>query len=133
MPFFYKFFSIMNAAIKRNQVFCVLPFSKRIVQVLCVLRNEGFIHNFSVDCGSIRVFFKYQQRRPVLKQFFLVSKPGRRVYSTVSDISLLTQKATKPSTHQSFLFLIDSQLGLLTHYQALKLRIGGELLCRIAI
>ena len=70
------------------------PSSTLRVNVLEVLKEEGFIRGFSEserDTGQseIRIELKYHDGDPVIKEITRVSKPGRRVYSSVKSLSLI--------------------------------------------
>ena len=60
--------------------------SKLKIEVIKILKNEGYIKNFkktTVDgINYIRVFLKYNEKNePIIHGIEKVSKPGRRIYS----------------------------------------------------
>ena len=61
------------------------PASKHRMNVLDVLKREGYIRDYSVtkkDNGlsELSVELKYSEGQPVIKEIARISKPGRRVY-----------------------------------------------------
>jgi len=130
-PVFYKFFVFINAAIKRNQVSCVIPVCTRSQQIVIFLRNEGFINNFNLSPGSAEIFFKFNESRPVLKQIFSISKPGRRVHISFKSLPLLMSRNIKSKGNASYYFLLHTGDGIITHQQAINFKRGGELLCGV--
>jgi small subunit ribosomal protein S8 len=66
-----------KARYKSVDVLC----TKLSLDVLEVLYKNGLIRGFYIsNCGSIRVFLKYYQNKPVYFDMKLVSSPGRRVF-----------------------------------------------------
>jgi small subunit ribosomal protein S8 len=67
------------------------PASKLRVNVLEVLKREGFIRGYvaeTADTGlpQLRIELKYHDGSPVIRELRRVSKPGRRVYSKIQDL-----------------------------------------------
>ena len=67
-----------------------IPHSKMKERIAEILKEQGYISNFKIvtDEGnkkSIRVYLKYAGKERVIKGLKRISKPGRRVYSSVED------------------------------------------------
>src|SRR6266542_1642852 len=67
------------------------PASRLRVSVLDVLKNEGYIRGYtSVEHASgrseLEIELKYFDGAPVIREIARVSKPGRRVYSSVKNL-----------------------------------------------
>ena len=66
------------------------PASKLRTRVLEVLQREGYIRGYSEDATGahpqLRIELKYFEGEPAIKHVARVSKPGRRVYSAISDL-----------------------------------------------
>ncbi|MCA6287748.1 MAG: 30S ribosomal protein S8, partial [Phenylobacterium sp.] len=81
---------IKNAATRgRSKVSC--PASKMRARVLDVLAEEGYIRGYQLveKPGAFPEFeieLKYFDGRPVIVEIRRVSKPGRRVYSSIADL-----------------------------------------------
>ena len=62
-------------------------------RVLEVLQSEGYIRGYTEiekdGHKNLEIELKYYEGQPVISEIKRVSKPGRRVYSSVSDIPLV--------------------------------------------
>ena len=71
----------------------VTPASKIRARVLDVLINEGYIRDYAEvekdGHKNLEIELKYYEGQPVISEIKRISKPGRRVYSSVSDIPLV--------------------------------------------
>ena len=106
-----------------------VPFSKIKLEIVRILKDEGFIANFKSlyggnKRGTIRVFLKYSPaKEAVIRGIKRVSKPGLRVYRSFTDI---------PKVRGGFaVTILSTSGGLLTHKQAKEKKVGGEVLCQV--
>ena len=104
------------------------PASKHRISVLEVLKREGYIRDFSVstnDNGSseIRVELKYSEGQPVIREISRISRPGRRVYSKVSEVPRFFNGLG--------ISILSTPRGVLSDKEAREANVGGELLCRV--
>ena len=119
---------IRNAHLAKHDRLDV-PFSKLKLEVVRVLKEEGFIRNFRVletegPVNSVRVFLRYApDGTPAIRNVERVSKPGRRVYRGADDV--------QPVRNGLGVGILSTSQGLLTDRQARERRVGGELLCEI--
>ena len=86
------FIRIMNA-IRRGHATVNVPASRLKANVLAVFKAEGFIQNFSPTTldghPGLQVELRYvpgREKKPVIERIKRVSKPGKRVYVSVSSI-----------------------------------------------
>ena len=105
-----------------------VPASKLKVEVVKLLREEGFIKNFreieGTPVGSLRIFLRYSAEGvPAISFLQRVSKPGRRVYRKADEI--------QPVRNGLGIGIVSTSQGLLTDAQARERRVGGELLCQV--
>src|SRR5579863_3069955 len=70
-----------------------VPYSKLKLEIVRLLKDEGFIANFKSlynqggKNGTIRVFLKYSlTKEAVIRGIKRVSKPGLRIYRSYQDI-----------------------------------------------
>ena len=118
---------IRNAQMRRkNKV--KTPGSRLRANVLDVLRTEGYIRDYSsVDCGNGRTEFeielKYYEGEPVIRTIERVSKPGRRVYSAVSNMPRVANGLG--------ITIISTPKGVMADHSAREQNVGGEVLCRV--
>lgn len=92
-----------------------------------ILKDQGFISDVEkIDEGPqgiIRVTLRYYKRKPAIKKIVRVSKPGRRVYSTVDGL---------PRVYNGLgIAIVSTSRGVMTAKQARKANIGGEVLCTV--
>jgi small subunit ribosomal protein S8 len=119
-----NFFSnLTNHSRARNQRFKQLP-TQSILHILQLLVTEGYINGYSIcDQKFAIVLLKYINGRPCIENIHQFSKPGKRVY--VNNRWLYKNK-----THH--LYVISTNQGIMTQNQAIKLNLGGELICKIS-
>ena len=105
----------------------IVNFSKIQQGILTILKDEGFILGFAViEEGSKKYFnvsLNYVNSRPALNNIAVVSKPGRRVYSSYNDLPVVNNGLG--------LVILSSSKGIITDYQARENKIGGEVLIKI--
>jgi small subunit ribosomal protein S8 len=118
---------IRNAQIAKHDRLDV-PASRLKVEVVKLLKEEGFIKNFreiaGVPVGTLRIFLRYSAEGvPAISHLLKVSKPGRRVYRKADEI--------QPVRNGLGIGIVSTSQGLLTDAQARERRVGGELLCQV--
>ena len=69
-------------------------YSKENLGILNVLKNEGYIGEFNEielrkGVKVINVELKYYKNESVIKELKRISKPSRRVYTSVTDMPLV--------------------------------------------
>ena len=118
---------IKNAATrKRSKV--STPASKLRARVLDVLAGEGYIRGYSLveKPGAVPEFeieLKYFDGEPVIAEIARVSKPGRRVYSSIADL--------KPIKNGLGISILSTPKGVMSDAAARDANVGGEVLCRV--
>lgn len=104
------------------------PASKLRVAILDILKEEGYIAGYSkskADNGieNLEVSLKYFNQKPVIENIEVVSKPGRRIYASTSDIPVVSNGLG--------VVLVSTSKGILTDHQAREQKLGGEILLKI--
>lgn len=104
------------------------PASKLRASVLDVLESEGYIRGYSrVDYGNgkadIEIELKYYDDAPVIREITRVSKPGRRVYSSVKSLPRVANGLG--------VSILSTPKGVMADHDARDQNVGGEVLCRI--
>lgn len=118
---------IKNAATrKRSKV--LTPASKMRQRVLDVLQSEGYIRGYSLvqQPGAFPEFeieLKYFDGEPVIAEISRVSKPGRRVYSSIGDL--------KPVKNGLGIAILSTSKGVMSDTAAKDANVGGEVLCQV--
>lgn len=105
-----------------------VPTSKLKVEIARILKSEGFISNYKLveDQGrpSLRIYLKYSpEGEPVIHGIERISRPGRRVYRTKSDIPRVLGGLG--------LSIVSTSRGILSGAEALRTGVGGEVLCQV--
>ena len=105
-----------------------VPASNFRLQILEVLKSEGYITNFFIEKKdnnkkNLKVGLKYYEGSPVIKEIKRVSKPGRRVYSRATSIPRIQNGLG--------LSILSTPKGVMTDSEARKNNIGGEIICRV--
>ncbi len=118
---------IRNAQMRRKNM-VTTPGSRLRANVLDVLRTEGYIRDYSsTDFGNGRTEFeielKYYEGEPVIRTIERVSKPGRRVYSAVSNMPRVANGLG--------ITIISTPKGVMADHSAREQNVGGEVLCRV--
>src|SRR5262245_25960953 len=83
---------IRNAQMRGRQT-VTTPKSNLRARVLDVLVEEGYVRGYGeVEKGGkteLEIQLKYFEGAPVITEISRVSKPGRRVYSSIKDLGLV--------------------------------------------
>ena len=103
------------------------PNSRLRVRLLDVLQEEGFIRGYveveTKGARELEIELKYHEGAPVIRELKRVSTPGRRVYSSVSDL--------KPHRQGLGMSIISTPQGVMTDIHAREKNVGGEVLCQV--
>jgi small subunit ribosomal protein S8 len=105
-----------------------IPLSKLKLEIAKILKQEGYIKNFKVlnegNKGVLRVYLKYDaQNRGIITGIKRVSKPSLRVYVKSKKI---------PRVLNGYgINIISTPKGIMTDREAIKLNVGGELICSV--
>ena len=118
---------IKNAA-ERRRAKVLTPASKLRQRVLDVLQTEGYIRGYSRSLTSdgfaqFEIELKYYDGAPVIAEISRVSKPGRRVYSSIADL--------KPVKNGLGISILSTSKGVMSDTAARDANVGGEVLCRV--
>ena len=105
-----------------------IPISKLKLELVKILKNEGFIKNFKKvtenEHNAIRVFLKYNElNEPVIHGIKKLSKPGRRFYSGYRKMPrVLNGYGT---------LIVSTSSGVTTGRKAVEKKVGGEIICSV--
>ena len=104
-----------------------VPASKFRLQILEILKLEGYINNFFVEknqnINTLKVDLKYYEGNPVIKDIKRISKPGRRVYSRAISIPKIQNGLG--------LAIVSTSKGVMSDSEARKNNLGGEIICKV--
>ncbi|MDE1174598.1 MAG: 30S ribosomal protein S8 [Parvibaculaceae bacterium] len=104
-----------------------VPASKLRGWVLDVLADEGYIRGYArveqEGKADFEVELKYHEGRPVIQEIERISKPGRRVYSSVKEM---------PTVRNGLgISILSTPKGIMSDTAARDQNVGGEVLCRV--
>ena len=111
----------------RNKDSLELLSSKIKLSIVKVLKDEGFITNWELDEKGkfplLRIWLKYVDDLPVLREIKRSSKPGFRLYTKGKDC--------KPVLNGQGISILSTSRGIMSDRQCRNENIGGELLCTV--
>jgi small subunit ribosomal protein S8 len=117
---------IRNAHL-RGRSKCTSPASTLRGRVLQVLKDEGYIRDFreieTVGRKELEIELKYFEGAPAIHEIQRVSKPGRRVYSSIKDLRLVRNGLG--------ISIISTPKGVMSDNAARDANVGGEVLCEV--
>ena len=117
---------IRNANAAKHATVAV-PFSRIKESIANILKNEGYIVDYEIkEEGAIKdivVTLKFVDGEEVVKGLRRISKPGRRVYSSVENLPKVLGGLG--------IAIVSTPKGVLTDKECRKHSVGGEILCYI--
>jgi small subunit ribosomal protein S8 len=117
---------IRNAQLRRKSK-VTTPASKLRANVLEVLKSEGYIRGYASVAldgkPEFEIELKYFDGEPVIREISRVSKPGRRVYTSVDAIPRVANGLG--------VTILSTPKGVMADHSAREANVGGEVLCRV--
>jgi small subunit ribosomal protein S8 len=117
---------IRNAQM-RNKSKVTSPNSRLRESVLEVLKTEGYIRGYAVvekdGRSEIEIELKYFDGEPVIREIERVSKPGRRVYTSVRNMPRINNGLG--------VTIVSTPKGVMADHDARDANVGGEILCTV--
>jgi len=105
----------------------VMPASNMKQSIAKVLKDEGFINDFSVSDdvkAEMTVSLKYFEGRPVIEKIKRVSRPGLRIYKNKDELPKVLNGLG--------VSIVSTSKGMMTDSQARTAGIGGEIVCLVS-
>ncbi len=104
-----------------------VPASKINERILEIFKKDGYIENYrrieDNKQGILKIYLRYENKKPVITGLRRVSKPSLRIYAKHDRIPrVLNGLGTA---------VISTSKGLMTDREARKANTGGEVLCYI--
>ncbi|MGD9385035.1 MAG: 30S ribosomal protein S8 [Thioalkalispiraceae bacterium] len=104
-----------------------MPLSKLKLSIAQVLKDEGYITDFSEGevegKPALNVELKYFQGKPVIEKMSRVSRPGLRIYKGNDEIPTVLNGLG--------VAIVSTSKGVMTDRAARKAGYGGEVLCYV--
>src|SRR5687768_17042513 len=104
-----------------------MPVSKLKVEIARLLKENHYIHDYKVlDEGKhpvLRLYLKYYQEKPVIRELRRVSKPGLRKYVGVQEI---------PHVRNGLgMAILSTPRGVMSDREARAAKVGGEVIAYV--
>jgi small subunit ribosomal protein S8 len=103
------------------------PNSRLRESVLDVLKTEGYIRGYTVvereGHAEIEIELKYSDGEPVIREIERISKPGRRVYTSVRNLPRINNGLG--------VAIVSTPKGVMADHDARDANVGGEILCTV--
>jgi small subunit ribosomal protein S8 len=103
-----------------------MPSSKQKIAVANLLKDEGYITDFSVE-GDVKpvlsIELKYFEGKPVIEEIKRVSRPSLRIYKSASELPKVADGLG--------IAIVSTSKGVMTDRAARKAGIGGEVICTV--
>ena len=118
---------LKNASLaRRKQV--LMPYSNINKAIGKTLVKEGFLAEVTEETiegkKTLVAKLRYANRRPVISDVIIVSKPSLRVYVNANDVRSVSGKDAMTS-------ILSTNAGVMTGKDAARKGVGGELLFRV--
>lgn len=118
---------IRNAQMARKAR-VTIPSSKIKAAIAGVLKDEGYIADFSIESGGAQgvldIELKYYEDKPVIEHVRRVSRPGLRIYKSKDDLPKVLGGLG--------IAIVSTPKGVMTDRAARALGQGGEILCTVS-
>jgi small subunit ribosomal protein S8 len=92
-----------------------------------VRKVEGYIRGYAVvendGRSEIEIELKYFDGEPVIREIERVSKPGRRVYTSVKNMPRINNGLG--------VTIVSTPKGVMADHDARDANVGGEILCTV--
>ena len=121
------FLTIIRNGVSRSKSSVEIDYSKLRYEIAQILKQEGFVSDVVLEekesGATIKVVLKYVEGESAIHEIVRVSKPSRRVYTSIERI--------KPVIGGLGVNILTTSKGVMTDKTARQNRVGGELICTI--
>jgi small subunit ribosomal protein S8 len=104
--------------------------TQKAINILQVLKKEGFIRGFNINEKDISILLKYFTDKPVINTIEPVSTYNTNKYTSVKNLIQL-KELTKKSNQGLGLFILSTSKGILSDYQSIEQNVGGQIILRV--
>ena len=121
-------FTIIRNGYLAHKLEVSVPHSKIKQSILKILKDHGYIKDFSVEKdGKVKKFFSielnYVDDIPAITKIKRISKPSVRIYTPAKKIP--------SSLSGTGITLVSTSAGIFTDKQARQKGLGGEIICQV--
>ena len=104
-----------------------LPVSKLKTEVARILKENHFIQDYKTlddgRFGVLRIYLRYYEDQPVIRNVSRVSRPGRRIYKGATEL--------RPVRNGLGMAILSTSQGMMSDRQARQAKVGGELMALV--
>jgi small subunit ribosomal protein S8 len=106
-----------------------VPYSRVKESIAKILEMEHFVNKVTVINAeqvtqkALSIDLRYSHKKPLVTHVVRISKPGRRIYAKAGAV---------PRVKYGYgLTIVSTSAGFMSHKQAAKKKVGGEIICQI--
>jgi small subunit ribosomal protein S8 len=104
-----------------------MPVSRLKTEIARILKENHFIHDYKVlddgRHGVLRIYLKYYEDQPVIRNVSRVSRPGHRIYKGATEM---------PRVRNGLgLAIVSTSKGMMSDRQARSHKVGGEVMALV--
>jgi small subunit ribosomal protein S8 len=104
-----------------------MPVSKLKTEIARILKENHFIHDHKIlddgRHGVLRIYLKYYEDQPVIRNVHRVSRPGHRIYKGAQEM---------PRVRSGLgLAIVSTSKGVMSDRQARSQKVGGEVMALV--
>ena len=110
-----------------GKVDVTMPGSKAKLAIAGVMKEEGYITDFTASSGSkpeLTITLKYFQGSPVIDELKRISRPGLRIYKNKDELPKVLNGLG--------IAIISTSAGVMTDKRARAEGRGGEVICTVS-
>jgi small subunit ribosomal protein S8 len=88
-----------------------------------------------IGMGKVEILLKYKNQKPAINNIIQISKPSKRFYISIKDLSSArghSNNNLSPLLFMKGILILSTSKGIMTHLTAYRLNVGGEVLCHIS-
>lgn len=119
---------IRNASLAKHKR-VDMPVSRLKTEIARILKENHFIHDFKVledaetGARALRIYLKYYEDQPVIRNLTRVSRPGHRIYKGAAEM---------PRVRNGLgLAIVSTSKGVMSDRQARSQKVGGEVMALV--
>jgi ribosomal protein S8 len=123
---FYKITNIvkLNYMLKRNKI--KIKLNKNDFKIIKIFIKLNIIKNIKKNKNNFYIYFRYVKNNPVFYSIKNIYKPSKPVFINFKEIKKINKK-------NNSIFILSTNKGLITNFEAEKNKTGGIIITLIHI
>jgi ribosomal protein S8 len=116
----------LNFAFKSKTSIVIHKFNRVSLNFVYILNKVGFFLKVEIKDKLAILYLKPKKLNlQTILKIKLLSKPSKKKYLTVYELKSMC------SMYRSGIFILSTEKGFVTHFEALQKNLGGEIICKI--